>query len=111
MILAENIIQTVAQRHRCCSFWTIAVARLAVREKGFLNNFMPGAQTAVVVGHHVVTKEEWTWYSTANGGEHCAADDHTRDVCRQLKEALLVHSFSAKVVRPILARVASNFGL
>jgi epoxyqueuosine reductase len=98
VILAENILQTLVERHRCCSFWTVAVSGLAVREKGFLNDFMPGAKTAVVVGHHVVTKEEWTWYATANGGEHCAADDHTRDVCIQLKQALVTHGFPTEVV-------------
>lgn len=98
MILTENIIENVVQQNRCCSFWTVAVSRLAMREKGFLNNFLQGAKTAVVVGHHVVTKEEWTWHATIDGNEYCAADDHTRDVCLKLKEALIKQGFPTEVV-------------
>jgi epoxyqueuosine reductase len=98
LILAENILDTVVQRYDCCSFWTVAVSGLAVREKDFFHDFMPGAKTAVVVGHHVVTRGEWQWYATANGGEHCAADDHTRHVCLQLKEALVSQGFPTEVV-------------
>jgi epoxyqueuosine reductase len=98
VILAENILQKMAERHRYYSFWTVALSRFAIREKGFLNNFLPGAKTAVIVGHHVVTKEEWRWYATTNGGEHCSADDHIRDVCLQSKEALVTHGFPTEVV-------------
>ena len=59
---------------------------------------MPCAKTAVVVGHHVATKEEWKWYVSANGREHCAADDHTRNLCLQLKEALIKQGFPTEVV-------------
>jgi epoxyqueuosine reductase len=98
VILAENILDKVVQRYDCCSFWTVSLSGLSPREKRFLGDFLPGAKTAVVVGHHVVTKEEWTWHATANGGEHCAADDHTRDVCLKLREALITQGFSAELV-------------
>jgi epoxyqueuosine reductase len=93
----ENILHTV-RRPSCCSFWIIAVSDLATRENKFLNNFMPDAETAIVIGHHIVTKQEWKWYATANGGDHCAADDHTKDMCMQLKEIVATYGFSTEIV-------------
>jgi epoxyqueuosine reductase len=98
VVLAETILEKVLHWYDCCSFWTVAVSELALRERGYFHDFMPDAKTAVVVGHHVVTKEEWTWYATTNGGEHCTADDHTREVCLQLKEALVMQGFPTEVV-------------
>jgi epoxyqueuosine reductase QueG len=98
VILAENILEKVVQRYDCCSFWAVALSGLAPREKRFLNDFLPSAQTAVVVGHHVVTKEEWRWYALTDGREHCAADDHTKHLCLQLKEALVSQGFPTEVV-------------
>jgi epoxyqueuosine reductase len=59
---------------------------------------MPRAKTAVVVGHHVTTREEWNWYVSASRGKHCTADDHARKVCLQLKETLISRGFPTEVV-------------
>jgi epoxyqueuosine reductase len=97
LILVKNILQTI-KIHRCCSLWTVVIPDLAVREKAFLTDFMPGALAAIVAGHHVVTKDEWRWYATANGRERCDADDHTKDTCLHIKEALESYCFPAKIV-------------
>ncbi|MDY6842757.1 MAG: 4Fe-4S binding protein [Thermodesulfobacteriota bacterium] len=64
----------------------------------FFNNLMPDAVTAIVLLHHVTTEEEWTWYATTDGGEHCAADDHARELCVLIKEELTRHGYDAKLV-------------
>lgn len=97
LILVENILPAV-KRPPCCSFWTIAISELGVREKSFFNDFMPDAKTAIIIGHHVVTKQEWTWYATANGGEHCAADDHTKEICMRIKEVMATLGFLTEIV-------------
>jgi epoxyqueuosine reductase len=98
VVPAETVLDKVLQQYDCCSFWTVGIRDLALRERDFFHYFMPRAKTAVVVGHHVTTKEEWKWYVSANGREYCATDDHTRNLCLQLKEALIKQGFPTKVV-------------
>jgi epoxyqueuosine reductase len=97
-VAAETVLGEVMQGHDCCSFWTVDIGDLAVRESDFFHDFMPGARTAVVVGHHVANRQEWQWHVSANGREHCAADDHTRNLCLQFKKALTEQGFPTKIV-------------
>jgi epoxyqueuosine reductase len=98
VVPAETVVDKILQQYDCCSFWTVGVGDLAARERDFFHHFMPCAKMAVVVGHHIATKEEWKWYVSANRGEHCAADDHTRNLCLQLKEALMKQGFPTEMV-------------
>lgn len=86
------------QQHPCCAAWTIAISSLAVRERRFFDEFAPSSKTALVLGHHVVKKEEWRWFAQENGSEHCVADDHTKNVCEQLKHVLEARGFRTEIV-------------
>ena len=97
MNLAEEIIRQEIAEHPCCAFWTVPVARLAERERSFFQAFMPSARTAIVLGHHITTKKEWTWRITPEGAESCAADEHLRDVGRQCQQALAAKGFLAEL--------------
>jgi epoxyqueuosine reductase QueG len=55
--------------------------------------------TAVVLAHHITRKEEWTWYATDSGGEHCGADDHAKDVCGKIRAELANAGYPAEVVK------------
>jgi epoxyqueuosine reductase len=94
----ENIVKAVTKPLACCEVWTVSVGDLDRREAAFFRGFMPMARTAVVLGHHVVTEEEWQWYATEIGGERCAADDHAKEVCKALQQVLMAHGFSTEVV-------------
>ncbi len=59
---------------------------------------MPSAKTALVLGHHVTTKEEWTWYATDIGGEHCESDDHCAQVCDLIKTRLEENEVVTQIV-------------
>lgn len=93
----EDIVKTVVEPLVCCDVWTVSVKDLDRRETEFFRGFMPSAKTAVVLGHHVVTEEEWQWYATEDGGERCAADDHAKGVCEATKETLKAHGFATEV--------------
>lgn len=69
----------------CCTLVTVRVLDLPERERSFFAHFMPAARTAIVLEHHITAEEEWTWYATGTGGEHCAADDHARELCEIIK--------------------------
>lgn len=60
---------------------------------------MREAVTALVLVHHVVTEEEWTWYSTGDGGERCDADEHVRRVCEVVGNVLVKLGHEAKLVK------------
>ncbi len=94
----EDIAKAVINPFACCDVWIVSIKDLDVREAGFFKGFMPKAQTVVVLGHHVVTEEEWQWYATGDGGEHCAADDHAAAVCDVMQQALRAHGFSTEIV-------------
>lgn len=98
VILAEDLIQPVLRRNQCCSVWTIRVSSLPPREKVFFARFLPEARTAVVLGHHITTNDEWKWYVDDDGSEHCSADDHAAEVCGQIKDALGVQGYQAWIV-------------
>ena len=83
----------------CCNLAAVPVQILAKREGKFFASFMPDAVTAIVVTHHVVTEEEWTWYSTVSSGERCDADDHLRDLCEAIREQLVKQGYHAKLVK------------
>ena len=59
---------------------------------------MPDAASALVVCHHVVTREEWTWYQPPEGGERCDADDHAFEVCFRVVEELERQGFQTKII-------------
>lgn len=82
----------------CCHFGAVSVLNLAERERRFFSTFMSEASAAVVVCHHVVTAEEWTWYQPADGLERCDADDHAFEVCVDLQKRLNGYGFRSKVV-------------
>jgi epoxyqueuosine reductase QueG len=94
----KNIVKAIFKPLACCEVWTVSVKDLDRREAEFFGDFMPKARTAVVLGHHVVTEEEWQWYAAENGEERCAADDHARGVCEGMQEALKARGFATEVV-------------
>jgi len=94
----EDIVQPIVDPLPCCDVWTVSIDALDDREAAFFQGFMPSARTAIVLGHHVVTEEEWQWYATEDGSERCAADDHTKAVCKDLERALKAHGFPVEIV-------------
>jgi epoxyqueuosine reductase len=94
----EHIIKNILKLYPCCDFWTVPIAALPIREKAFFTTFSPSAKTAIVLGHHILTRDEWKWYATADGGEYCAADDHTRNMCNEIAVTLEKRSFRTKIV-------------
>ena len=72
---SADIVKAVAKPLTCCEVWTVPIKDLDRREAEFIHGFMPIARTAIVLGHHVVTEEEWQWYAVEIGGERCAADE------------------------------------
>jgi epoxyqueuosine reductase len=93
----DAIIQLLG-RWPCCTLATVAVSGLPQRERSFFVSFMPEARTAIALGHHVTTEEEWAWYATMDGSEHCAADDHCLEVCQAVKAVLIQFGHDAKIV-------------
>jgi epoxyqueuosine reductase QueG len=82
----------------CCTLTTVRILDLLEQERSFFASFMPRAHTAITLGHHVTTEEEWTWYATTAGGEHCAADDHAKDFCEAIKLELIKIGHQAELV-------------
>lgn len=97
-LYSEDIVKAIVEPLACCDAWIVSVEDLDNREGEFFRGFMPTAKAAVVLGHHVVTEEEWQWYAAENGSEHCAADDHAKEVCKGLQQALKAGGFSTEVV-------------
>jgi epoxyqueuosine reductase QueG len=94
-----DIFSDVLLQAPCCEIRTVSVERLDDQERTFFQDFMPLARTAIVLGHHVTTEEEWTWYSTGNGGERCAADDHAAEVCCTIQEKFDRQGFPTQIVQ------------
>jgi len=84
---------------KCCNLAAVPVRALAERERQFFASFMPDAVTAIVMAHHVVTEEEWTWYSNASSGDRCDADDHLRSICEVISDQLVKEGFRAQLVK------------
>jgi len=98
MPLCEDIVQPIIDPLPCCDVWTVPIDALGNREAVFFQGFMPNAKSAIVLGHHVVTEEEWQWYAMEKGGERCAADDHAASVCKDLQHALETHGYQTEIV-------------
>jgi epoxyqueuosine reductase len=94
----EDIVKAIVAPFSCCDVWTVSIDILDNREAAFFQGFMPIARTAIVLGHHVATEEEWQWYAVENGGEYCAADDHAKAVCKELQRTLKGHGFATEIV-------------
>jgi epoxyqueuosine reductase QueG len=94
----DTILQIV-EHWPCCSPASVPIFALADRERYFFASFMPKAITAIVLSHHVVTEEEWTWYDIDNGRERCDADDHARNVCLAIKNELGKRGHDAQLVK------------
>ena len=84
---------------QCCNLAAVPVEVLPARERQFFASFMPDAVTAIVMAHHVVTEEEWAWYSTASSGDHCDADDHLRGLCEAIRDQLVKEGFRSQLVK------------
>jgi len=98
MSTCEDVAKAVINPFTCCDVWTVSVKDLDQREVEFFRLFMPAAQTAILLGHHVTTEEEWQWYAGENHGEFCAADDHAKEICATMQLALEKRGFSTEVV-------------
>jgi epoxyqueuosine reductase QueG len=93
----ENLVRLL-ETWPCCTIATVRIHDLPERERAFFADFMPTASTAIVLGHHITTEEEWTWYATGTGGEHCAADDHARELCEIIKAKLVQLGHKTEIV-------------
>lgn len=95
---AEDILPTVLTHHPCCRAWAVPVSSLHERERAYFGAFAPAWGTAVVLGHHVTSMAEWTWYARGEDGEGCAADDHTQAVCEALIRAFSEKGYRSRIV-------------
>ncbi len=82
----------------CCTSAAVSVSQLLQRERSFFAAFMPSTRTAIVLGHHITTEEEWTWYVTEEGGERCAANDHASELCHEIEGSLTQSGHETKIV-------------
>jgi len=98
MVTAEEIVDGVIRKYPGCSAWTIPVASLPQREQDFFRGRSLQPITAIVVGHHVTSRVEWTWYEREDGSHHCDADDHAVAVCEEIRDALGRHWFRARIL-------------
>ncbi|VVB63714.1 Epoxyqueuosine reductase [uncultured archaeon] len=93
----DNLVRLL-EAWPCCTLATVRIVDLPERERSFFAHFMPAARTAVVLGHHISIEEEWTWYATETGGEHCTADDHARGLCEIIKAELIQSGHETEIV-------------
>jgi len=82
----------------CCILATVRILDLPEKERSFFADFMPSARTAIILGHHITTEGEWTWYAGGAGREHCAADDHARELCEIIKAELVQSGHETEIV-------------
>lgn len=94
----NGAVLSLTQDRQCCCLATVKVAELPERERHFFEKFIPETITAIVLLHHIVTEEEWTWYATTDGSERCEADDHLSELCHKAKIALTERGYAAEVV-------------
>lgn len=95
---AEDILCTVLAHRPCCRAWAVPVSLLQERERVFFAAFASDCETAVVLGHHVTTMTEWTWYARGEDREGCAADDHTQAICEELTRAFSQNGYTSAIV-------------
>jgi epoxyqueuosine reductase len=93
----KTFIDSFLHMPRCVIGYAV-IDNLDKRQRIFFTTFMPKAKTAIVLGHHITKKSEWSWYATNNGSERCDADDHAADLCRLIKEKFEMQGFSTNIV-------------
>ncbi len=98
MTFTENIIAAVVWKYPCCEARAVPVSSLGIQEREFFHRFYPASKTAIVLGHHIVKKDEWRWFVREDGTEHCDADDHCREVCGEITQALGSHGFRTDIL-------------
>jgi epoxyqueuosine reductase len=98
MIFAEDIIDPVIRNYPYCAAWAIPISSLDMREREFFPRFSPASRTAIVLGYHIVTKDEWRWFEKEDRLHHCDADDRSKKICEEIADALGVHGFRTDIV-------------
>jgi len=68
MIFAEDIINPVIRKYPCCAAWAIPISSLDMREREFFSRFSPASRTAIVLGHDIMTTDEWRWFVKEDQG-------------------------------------------
>lgn len=81
----------------CCRAGFASIDQYESDERETLQEFLPGAQTVVVVAHHVMHALEWTWFgfSGERQGETCPADLHTKAMARKVTRELSRHGYES----------------
>ena len=98
MICAEDIIDPVIRNYPSCAAWAVPISSLDMREREFFPRFSPESRTAIVLGYHIVTKDEWRWFEKEDGLHHCEADDQSKKIGEEIADALGVHGFRTDIV-------------
>jgi epoxyqueuosine reductase QueG len=98
MICAEDIINPVIRNYPCCQTWAVPISSLDLREQDYFSKFSPASKTAIVLGHHIMIKDEWRWFVQEGDREHCYADDHSKNVCDEIVKALGSQGFRTAIV-------------
>ena len=98
MVFTEDILPTVMKKHPCCAAWAVPFASLNMREREFFARSFPTFRTAIVLGYHIATKDEWTWFEKEDGLHHCDADDRSKMICTEITDALESRGFRTDLI-------------
>src|SRR5271157_1494980 len=98
MKYAEDIISPVIRNYPQCAAWAVPIASLDPREREFFSRFFPASRTAIVLGWHIVKRDEWTWSEQEDGAHHCFADDKSKKICGEIADALRAFGFRTDIV-------------
>lgn len=98
MLSINDEIITLTKNWSCCSLATVNLDNLPGKEKNYFDSFMPEVVTVIALLHHVVTEEEWLWYSDMDCLKQCDADNHLRDRCNIIRELLVLKGYPTKLV-------------
>lgn len=94
----DEILYRIVRKNGVWDYGTVAVADLEPRERSYFAEKFPWVKSAVVLGRHITTVEEWTWRISSGGQEHCPADDRAAEVCCIMKRAFETHGCKAEIV-------------
>jgi len=74
----------------CCDLAATPVASYSSEGQAMILQFLPGARTVVVLGHHIQASLEWVWFPFAaeRGGNTCAADLHAKSILESVSRLL-----------------------
>ena len=96
-MIKDKIVKIIPS---CCDIGFISINDCSIYDRNLLKEFLPCANTIIVLAHHVKSSIEWAWFpfESERNNNTCGADLHAKSVLEKIDFSLKEGGYANYIV-------------